>query len=161
MNTIVCRKCKVEKNREEFYFRNKSKEIRHHLCKTCQNKYQRKLYRHSKKRRLQISKINKGYRERNRQFILSYLEDHPCIDCGSSDVRALDFDHIRGEKRISVCLTVSRAWSIDNIKVEIAKCEVRCANCHRIRHYEERKLDSENEITRAEQEYIYNLDKGV
>jgi hypothetical protein len=59
-----------------------------------------------------------------------------CIDCGYNEhPAALDFDHVRGEK----LLNVSAAKSIAQAKAEIEKCEVRCANCHRLRTWERLK----------------------
>lgn len=58
-----------------------------------------------------------------------------CVDCGyAGHPAALDFDHVRGEKRFSVATAVNEARSRKSIEEEIAKCDVRCANCHRIRH---------------------------
>lgn len=75
-------------------------------------------------------------RKRNREFLNGYLSSHPCVDCGFSDIRALEFDHVRGEKEHNVSNMVNRAYSIESLQVEIDKCEVRCANCHRIRTHE-------------------------
>jgi len=59
-----------------------------------------------------------------------------CRNCGYDDPRALDFHHrIPGEKRFR--LAAGKAWSWDAIEAEIAKCDVLCANCHRILHAEE------------------------
>lgn len=77
-------------------------------------------------------------RERNTQFIWDYLIAHPCVDCGITDPVVLDFDHVRSKKKFSIGARGS--YSIKAIKTEITKCEVRCANCHRIRHWEEKNL---------------------
>lgn len=53
-----------------------------------------------------------------------------CVDCGYNDSPyALDFDHVRGVKVKNICQFHSLAKAL----VEIEKCEVRCANCHRIK----------------------------
>lgn len=70
--------------------------------------------------------------KRNKEFVQDYLSLHPCVDCGISDIRVLDFDHIRGEKKFDVSYMVTKAYRLELIKQEISKCEVRCANCHRI-----------------------------
>lgn len=60
-----------------------------------------------------------------------------CTDCGYNDSAiALDFDHVNGEKEMGISKAVSRCWSLDRIFQEIEKCEVRCANCHRLVTYE-------------------------
>jgi len=56
-----------------------------------------------------------------------------CIDCGYKDNPvALQFDHVRGLKKDNVSSLVSQCFSMQVIKEEIRKCEVRCANCHSI-----------------------------
>ncbi len=56
--------------------------------------------------------------------------DAGCTDCGyNAAPEALDFDHVRGDKKrnVSSCKTIQSALD------EAEKCEVVCANCHRIR----------------------------
>lgn len=65
-----------------------------------------------------------------RAFILFNQVPLPLIDCGISDVRFLQFDHIRGNKKDSIARMIGTATSWKTIEDEIAKCEVRCANCH-------------------------------
>lgn len=74
---------------------------------------------------------------RNIEFLDEYRKTQICADCGNDDHRVLDFDHIK-EKRGCVGFLARSGVSIKTLQEEIAKCEVRCANCHRIRHYEER-----------------------
>lgn len=71
----------------------------------------------------------------NKKTIRDHLESHPCLDCGESNLMVLDFDHIR-DKTIAVGEAVTRGWSTNKLLEEISKCEVRCANCHRIKTYE-------------------------
>lgn len=61
-----------------------------------------------------------------------YLLTHPCVDCGEADPIVLEFDHL-GKKTSAIAdmMRLHARW--DEILVEIAKCEVRCANCHRRR----------------------------
>jgi len=58
-----------------------------------------------------------------------------CADCGYKDhAVALDFDHLPGfEKSFNIARSTWRARHL--IEAEVAKCEVVCANCHRIRSY--------------------------
>jgi hypothetical protein len=82
----------------------------------------------------------KGYKFRNRQIVTEYLKTHPCVDCGNSDIRVLEFDHVRGIKLGNVSHGVHRTWSVRKLMDEINKCEIRCCNCHRIATIERRKV---------------------
>ena len=55
-----------------------------------------------------------------------------CLDCGENNPIVLDFDHIHN-KKYNVSRMIHDGFSWAAIKKEIAKCEVVCANCHRIR----------------------------
>jgi hypothetical protein len=80
-------------------------------------------------------------KERNRQhakdrraFLLNYLQEHPCVDCGESDPVVLEFDHVdRTQKAFSIGECRGRSYSLKRIAAELKKCDVRCANCHRRR----------------------------
>lgn len=69
-------------------------------------------------------------------WLLEYLESHPCIDCGETNPVVLEFDHI-GEKEFSIGNVARRSISLKRVISEVAKCEVRCANCHRQKTYRE------------------------
>lgn len=85
-------------------------------------------------------KFKRIARERNREYIDLFLSNHPCVDCGESDIVVLEFDHVKGAKIMAVVNAINRAWSISKLKKEIDKCEVRCANCHRRITNNRRKL---------------------
>lgn len=71
-------------------------------------------------------------RKRNQDFILEYLKTHYCVDCGEDDPVVLEFDHLR-DKEENISDLINQRKSLKRIKAEIAKCEVVCANCHRVR----------------------------
>ncbi len=75
------------------------------------------------------------YRSRGKKLMKEYLEAHPCTDCGESNPWVLEFDHVRGEKKNDVGKLVCMGRAVATIEAEIAKCEVVCANCHKIRTY--------------------------
>jgi hypothetical protein len=75
----------------------------------------------------------KAIHRARRQFIQQF-KDKPCMDCGQKFPScAMDFDHVRGEKLFSLNCSISR--TIPSILAEMEKCELVCANCHRIRTY--------------------------
>ncbi len=80
-------------------------------------------------------KARAWYAARNAQnlALIRVFKNRPCADCGNSyPPIAMDFDHVRGVKRFSVSHGLN--YPAATIIKEIEKCEVVCANCHRIRH---------------------------
>lgn len=63
------------------------------------------------------------------------LKSMPCIDCGGSfENCCMDFDHRIGTiKANNVGSMFAHHHSVDLIKIELEKCDLVCANCHRIR----------------------------
>lgn len=70
---------------------------------------------------------------RYRRALATHLQQG-CVDCGEADLRVLDLDH-RDERakvaNVTVLITTLASWA--RVEREIAKCDVRCANCHRRR----------------------------
>ena len=101
--------------------------------------YRRKKYhenREENSRKTQERK--KKYVDACRKYIRHYKETHPCVDCGESDWVTLDFDHVRGEKKFVISAVGRKVFSLEKVKAEIEKCEIRCANCHRRKTFAER-----------------------
>jgi hypothetical protein len=71
----------------------------------------------------------------NRAMVDSLKTGAPCVDCGAFfKACQMDFDHVQKWKFASVSqmLQLSEATVLE----EISKCELVCANCHRVRTYE-------------------------
>lgn len=68
--------------------------------------------------------------------VLDQLRSQPCADCGGRFAQcAMDFDHRDpGAKTMRVPAMVGRA-GIRRILAEAAKCDIVCANCHRLRTF--------------------------
>jgi excinuclease UvrABC ATPase subunit len=114
--------------------------VSYHLTYSSLLKNKRKDKSYSKVEYNIKRQYSKVYKDRNREIVNSYLKEHPCVDCGNTDLRVLDFDHVRGKKLGSISHGVKNSWPIEKLLAEINKCEVRCANCHRIVTHERRKL---------------------
>jgi hypothetical protein len=72
--------------------------------------------------------------DRNKDYVRKLKEDNPCSDCGQYyHFSQMDFDHVSGKKKTSLARISNSAASIKTIKDEINKCELVCANCHRLR----------------------------
>ena len=78
-------------------------------------------------------------REKRREIVQGHLEENGCIRCGETDPRVLDFHHRDpSQKVMGVSRMVYVAVTEEMLLEEIQKCDVLCANCHRIVHAEER-----------------------
>ena len=73
-------------------------------------------------------------REAGLKRLLREAKSVPCTDCGGTFIpQAMDFDHVRGEKEFALSDARVSRHSRAAVLAEIAKCEVVCATCHRIR----------------------------
>jgi ribosomal protein S27AE len=88
-----------------------------------------------------------GWREQERRRRLEYVWEikaaTPCADCGRSfHPVAMDFDHTSDNKVANISTMVMRpgTHSMQALVAEIAKCEIVCSNCHRIRTHERQLL---------------------
>jgi len=129
----TCRVCYEAKPLTEFPFRSLLRQTRHWICLSCQRAHAKDWYRRNSTKQIAAAHVRR-VREAKRlgQRIREYLQSHPCVDCGEPDPDVLEFDHLH-DKRANVSRLVHLAVSWDVIVTEIAKCEVRCANCHRRR----------------------------
>lgn len=100
----------------------------------------KKLAYQSKYRKTEAGRANKNAAQaRHRgelRAVVQRTKDVPCADCGRRyPSYVMDFDHRRGKKRMVVARMAAGGYSVASVLAEIAKCDVVCANCHRIRTY--------------------------
>jgi hypothetical protein len=69
---------------------------------------------------------------RNHTVVLQFLAKAVCVDCAENDSLVLQFDHMY-DKMDHVSWLVGSGCSTARLQEELAKCEIRCANCHRRR----------------------------
>lgn len=129
----ACRSCGETRPLSDFPFRSIRNQTRQWICKPCQRVYTQAWYARNRKSHIARTRISTAaQRNKARTLVRAYLREHSCVDCGESDLRVLEFDHVRGKNaEISILVSTGQRWAV--ISAEIAKCEVRCANCHRRR----------------------------
>lgn len=121
--------CNIEKTNSEFNKSSKNKDGLHSYCRDCHKQhYKNNVDRHKTRVKIRNEKITKELR----QIVLNYLQNG-CVDCGETNIIVLEFDHVRGQKIKAVTALMRNAVSEKTLISEIEKCEVRCANCHRIK----------------------------
>ena len=130
-----CFTCQTTKPASAFNVKKRAKDGLQSDCKECSNRRARGYYEANPGAYLER---NRETRRQNRENYYAWLAQRACIDCGETDPIVLDCDHVRGAKLDNVTTMVAdgRAWKL--IEEELAKCDVRCSNCHRKKTARER-----------------------
>jgi hypothetical protein len=128
-----CSRCSKVKEEGEFNFKVRSRNLRQYQCKDCTRKLIKSHYYRNKNYYLSKAKRrNTEFKLKIHGYLRSYLLNHPCIDCGETDLAVLEFDH-KGDtdkfKAVSQMMRIQ--YPFEKILEEVDKCDVRCANCHR------------------------------
>lgn len=129
----VCSRCKLQKDEEEFHFKNKALNKRRECCKACWSKYHKEHYTQNKGKYIaSAAKTKVALRE-----IVRALKQVPCADCGVEyPYYVMDFDHSTQHTKAFNLSESSKLGSINRVLEEANKCEVVCANCHRQRTHD-------------------------
>lgn len=132
--TKTCTRCNLTLPISNFSFRDKTNNKYQSWCKKCHKSRYSEWYNKTEAGKAHAKKNL----QRNRDAKLKYKEitdkakDTPCADC---DIKyppyVMDFDHLR-DKLFNISASCGKR-SIKQLKEEILKCEVVCANCHRER----------------------------
>ena len=117
--TKKCTTCKEEKDETKFCFRKNSKGVRYRnsICRVCRNLRDKVRY------------------YRARKHLWEYKTKHPCVDCGETDPIVLEFDHIDASTKKFNIGNIPQNFSRERLDEEIAKCKIRCCNCHKRRTF--------------------------
>lgn len=126
-----CSHCRVEKPDEDFALKSRKTGRRTSICKPCYKLYQRKHYKENKE---QYYARNQRQREKARK-VLADFKSVGCKYCDEQERVALDCHHTKGdgsnERRVG---KLANTGQTKQLKKELKKCEVVCANCHRKLH---------------------------
>lgn len=127
-----CSTCQIYRPIEMFNRkRGSEKEAR---CKKCKSDIHRTWYKDNRTARREQIRVSKKAWYRETSLLIQGLKSVPCADCNQRYHHyVMDFDHVRGTKKFGVATGKARMISRSVILDEIAKCEVVCANCHRVR----------------------------
>lgn len=121
--TKKCSKCGTLHSRKGSYY-----------CKDCHNEHQKEW---NKKNPYSQRKWIIQRRADIRKLI-EKAKAVPCADCGIEYPSCvMDFDHQK-DKEFLLSVAANKNMAIKRVLDEIAKCEVVCANCHRIRTFKNR-----------------------
>lgn len=127
--TKPCSKCKEEKDFSEFSKCKAAKSGLQSQCKPCHRESVKAAY----KKNPAPAKARALKQVQEKREWISQQKNKPCADCGGVfDPVCMDFDHLPEYDKVAN-LSVMYQYPLEKIKEEIAKCEVVCANCHRLR----------------------------
>lgn len=136
---MKCSKCGVE-NKNLFYKDKAHKNL--WLCKECMKEYSKEKRRFLK-------------------FKCVKIKGEKCSKCGyNKNYSALEFHHVSNDKIFNLSNLSSHSW--DDIKKELEKCILLCANCHSEEHNKEYsnshefKFNHELSLTKKRRSYFKN-----
>jgi hypothetical protein len=130
----MCARCHVAKPVAEFPIKNAARGSRGSYCFPCRSEYGKEHYtRNTDYYKSKATKSRTRDRAANRAVVDAFLSDHPCVDCGETDIVVLDFDHVDPKDKLEAVGRLQHSTGRARLLREIAKCQVRCGNCHRRR----------------------------
>ncbi len=101
-----------------------------HWCRECFKEYQRTR---RDLNRVQVAAATARRRKRAQAQVRVYLTDRECLDCDERDPVVLEFDHVSPGKTGTVSELTYRGADEERLAAELARCDVVCASCHRLR----------------------------
>lgn len=113
-----CHQCETIKNRDDFYSKHQEGKDLQHQCKVCANKQKVERGRLTKLKMIQY----KG--SQCEICSLKLKNTHPAV---------FEFHHIDPKEK-DIDFNSVKYWKWDRIIVELDKCMLLCANCHRTEH---------------------------
>lgn len=144
----TCVVCGTPKPRGDFHVKGKGRWDSH--CKPCRNARDKREWlealppdaQEALKSKRAARGVPRAVREKEyskrlttkRQRLLDhYKKGKPCMDCGGFFRReVLEFDH-RGDAPKVACVSQLITKNVARLEAEIAKCDLVCSNCHRVR----------------------------
>src|ERR1017187_1622043 len=108
------------------------------LCRESNRKHycEYKPSKSAKQHRIEYDKEARHSKKVNRREYIQQLKSVPCKDCGKTfPWYCMDHDHVpeRGKREFLISHWVSRQMKWDKLEKELAKCDIICAICHRVR----------------------------
>jgi hypothetical protein len=145
-----CAKAWRKANREKMRDYNRAYERRYMAIPANRKRRAERRRKHGQRPEVRTKELarQREYRRKIREehpnaVRLNEIKSGPCTDCGESYPPAImELDHVRGKREFGITLTLVTLSQITSelLEEELAKCEVRCPTCHRLRHYRARTI---------------------
>lgn len=132
-----CSKCQKSKRLSSYYKRKSGPRAGEYYekCKECMRKRGVQYYHLNHERQLTLALIRKKKSYYKKRDLINKLKEVPCTDCHKKyPYYVMDFDHKDSNDKIGD-ISHMISMSEKNLMNEVSKCEIVCANCHRIRTF--------------------------
>ena len=132
-----CLGCDTKKEMDECFAKHTAKKDGHQTyCRACKKRMDAK---HHQENKAAQQERNRQWRNKRRKWFEDFKSQHGCAICPENDPCCLDFHHPRDDKEFNISKHVTNL-SIDELVIEMNKCVLVCANCHRKLHKGKIKL---------------------
>lgn len=124
----TCTRCEISKPIEEFSWKSKEKNLRHHQCRGCKRIYGKAHYFQNKTEYVDKAKAhNEEYRQRNLIFVTEHLRNRCCQKCGATEhLIAHDGCSVNGN---ALKFILSKALSIPELESALNSSQILCSTC--------------------------------
>jgi hypothetical protein len=143
--TRTCHRCKVEQPLDQFYVEAEA----------------RAKVRRGKKLNMPCRGCNQKYQADRRAPRQAYVDkikaESGCMDCGLHPEysQVLEFDHRPDENKLFHISDRMASGTMEDLIAEIAKCDIVCANCHRVRTVKKNQFGQSLGDTRTRMKQVY------
>lgn len=123
-----CQKCNVERPLTDFHRSSARPLGRAYVCKACVKEKTQSQPERERRRALQVKRYAKS------RLLMQEMKNRPCMDCGGSFPHyVMEWDHPdRSIKSFTIAMRAGGGIT-PSLMAEIAKCDLICSNCHRVR----------------------------
>lgn len=129
----TCTGCGEVLPAEAFAWKQKASGVRQTRCRGCVSSYNSRWYAKNSATHQARGKLARQRRYAINAAVIAEAKAVPCVDCGGRfELEQMDFDHVTGTKRFNIGQARQQV-SVETLRAEIAKCDVVCAACHRVR----------------------------
>jgi hypothetical protein len=126
-----CKLCGEIKTMAEFTTMAANKGGRSYTCYTCYAVKHTKYLKDNPAIAIKCAETSQRNYELRKEEFYMWVMQQKCVDCGEDDFRCLEFDHL-DNKSFGIAQRVGKVTT-KRLMEEVAKCEVRCSNCHKIK----------------------------
>jgi hypothetical protein len=143
--TRTCGRCKVEQTIDQFYVDAEA----------------RAKARHGKNKKMPCRSCQQAYAQQRRaprqEYVDQIKSERGCMDCGLHPEysQVLEFDHRPDEVKLFHISDRMGSGTMEDLIAEISKCDIVCANCHRIRTVMKNQFGQDLGATRVRMGQVY------